>query len=98
MKETMLLDPALCGRVEREVLADAEGRTAASTQRFVRRVIARLRDAAQAEKSRRDALAARQVTTRPQPDGMATVWADMTAEDAQRFMAGAASARGSGGW
>lgn len=87
MKETLLLDAALCGRVEQEVLPDAEGRTAASMQRLVRRVIARLRDAAEAEKSRQDAFARREVTTQPQPDGMATVWAEMTAEDAHHFMA-----------
>lgn len=86
-EETLLLTPALCAAVETATLDEADGRTPGGFRRYVRRIILRLQDAEAVEKRRQEAFAARRVSTRSQPDGMATVWADMTAQDEQRFSA-----------
>lgn len=86
MQETLLLSDDLCRRVEQLVLPDVEGRTASSLLRLVRRVIARLQDDEDVARRRKEAFEARRVTLQPQPDGMATVCGDMSAEAARAFM------------
>ena len=84
---TVGLDAATCARVEAEVLPWAPDRPAGDVRRKVRRVLARLQDQVEAERSRRRAVAGRSVSSTPLPDGMAGVWAVLPAGAERLFTA-----------
>jgi hypothetical protein len=83
---TCLLDPAVIGKVEARVLERAPEQTPASFRRCVTRAVAVL-DTRAVEQRHAEAVRTRRVCATPLPDGMAGLYAELTATDTEAILA-----------